>query len=52
MIATLSGMLGRDLANPATPAAYLAAATDIASLLGELEAWPALPWPPGKLGFR
>ena len=48
VIATLNGMLARDLARPGTPAAYRAAADDIAGRLGELEAWPALPWPPAS----
>jgi hypothetical protein len=48
VIATLNGLLGRDLARPSTPAAYRTAAADIAGRLGELEAWPALPWPPGS----
>jgi hypothetical protein len=49
VIATLNGMLGRDLARPGTPAAYQTAVADIAGRLGELEAWPALPWPPASL---
>jgi hypothetical protein len=49
VIATLRGMLDRDLARPGTPAAYQSAAADIAGRLGELEAWPALPWPPASL---
>jgi hypothetical protein len=49
VIATLNRMLGRDLGRPVTPAAYRAAAADIADRLGELEAWPALPWPPASL---
>ncbi|MGH3201331.1 MAG: hypothetical protein ACRDP5_04645 [Streptosporangiaceae bacterium] len=48
VIARLSGMLGRDLADPGTPAAYRAAAADITSRLGELEAWPTPPWPPAS----
>ena len=48
VIATLNGMLARDLARPGTPAACRAAAADIADRLGELEAWPALPWPPAS----
>ena len=48
VIATLNGMLGRDLARPGTPAAYRTAAADIAGRLGELEAWPTLPWPPAS----
>lgn len=47
VIATLNRMLGRDLARPGTPAAYRAAAADIASRLGELGAWPG-PWPPAS----
>jgi hypothetical protein len=48
VIATLKGMLARDLARPGTPAAYRAAASEIADRLGELEVWPPLPWPPAS----
>jgi hypothetical protein len=45
VIATLNGMLARDLTRPGTPAAYRAAAADITGRLGQLDAWPPLPWP-------
>jgi hypothetical protein len=48
VIANLDGMLARDLARPGTPAAYRAAAADIAGRLGELDAWPTAPWPPAS----
>jgi hypothetical protein len=45
VIANLERMLARDLARPGTPAAYRAAADDIAGRLGELGTWPPAPWP-------
>jgi hypothetical protein len=49
VIATLNRMLDRDLARPRTPAVYRAAAAEIGERLGDLQAWPALPWPPASL---
>jgi hypothetical protein len=44
-IATLEGMLNRDLRRPGTPAAYRAAVEEIYALLGDLGEWQPAPWP-------
>jgi hypothetical protein len=48
VVATLRGMLARDLARPGTPGAYRAAAADIAEQFSALDVWPAAPWPPAS----